>query len=389
MPVPATALSGGQQLVPGQSPDGEWWKQFHMPALDALVATALQDSPCHRRAPGPGWLRLAEDSSAAEAALLPQLNLAGGRGTELRVSQRSPLNVTLPPFEYYAAGPSASFPLDLFGGGKRTAERAAAFAEYQQHELDAAALSLFANLTAQAIRNAAARAQIANLQHVIADDGAMSTWCRARWTPARRPAPNCSVCKASWPPTAPCCRIFASRKPFPATPWRCWRARRPAAGHPPSFALDDFTLPEEIPASLPSELIHHRPDILAAEAQLHMASAAIGVATANLYPQLNLSAQLGAGSPDARFAGQGCDHRMGHGGNLPSLCSTAASSAPSAGPPSTPIRLLWQTIKKPCWRHFGDVADHLQALANDAERWRGNRSQPHGRRGAGSGAAQF
>ena len=75
-------------------------------------------------------------------------------------------------------------------------------------------------------------------------------------------------------------------------PWRCWRARRRAAGPCRHFALADFTLPSEIPASLPSELIHQRPDILAAEAQLHMASAAIGIATANLYPQVNLSAQL-------------------------------------------------------------------------------------------------
>ena len=68
--------------------------------------------------------------------------------------------------------------------------------------------------------------------------------------------------------------------------------KAPGGWTAPQFALEDFTLPAEIPASLPSELIHHRPDILAAEARLHMASAAIGVATANLYPQINLNAQF-------------------------------------------------------------------------------------------------
>ncbi len=71
----------------------------------------------------------------------------------------------------------------------------------------------------------------------------------------------------------------------------------------PSLALEDFTLPKEIPARLPSELIHQRPDILAAEAELHMASAAIGIATANLYPQVSLSAPgtRDALTPDALF----------------------------------------------------------------------------------------
>ena len=66
--------------------------------------------------------------------------------------------------------------------------------------------------------------------------------------------------------------------------------KAPAEWSPPEFALTDFTLPDELPVSLPSELVHRRPDILAAEAQLHAASAAIGVATANLYPSINLTA---------------------------------------------------------------------------------------------------
>jgi Outer membrane efflux protein len=52
-------------------------------------------------------------------------------------------------------------------------------------------------------------------------------------------------------------------------------------------------LPRELPVSLPSELVHRRPDILAAEAQLHAATAAVGIATANLYPQITLTATGG------------------------------------------------------------------------------------------------
>jgi NodT family efflux transporter outer membrane factor (OMF) lipoprotein len=66
----------------------------------------------------------------------------------------------------------------------------------------------------------------------------------------------------------------------------------PADWTPPDFDLAEFTLPEEVPLSVPSELVRQRPDILAAEAQLHAASATIGIATAQLYPDITLSSSL-------------------------------------------------------------------------------------------------
>ena len=66
--------------------------------------------------------------------------------------------------------------------------------------------------------------------------------------------------------------------------------RSSAEWSPPDFNVEQFTLPQDVPESLPSTLVRQRPDILAAEAQLHVSSAAIGVATAQLYPSLTLSA---------------------------------------------------------------------------------------------------
>src|SRR6185436_10415656 len=69
--------------------------------------------------------------------------------------------------------------------------------------------------------------------------------------------------------------------------------RFPAELMPPDFDLADLTLPGELPITLPSELVHQRPDILAAEASLHAASAAVGVATAAMYPSITLSGSVG------------------------------------------------------------------------------------------------
>ena len=72
----------------------------------------------------------------------------------------------------------------------------------------------------------------------------------------------------------------------------CWSGQTPANWSPPDFDLDGFFLPRELPVSLPSRMVRQRPDILAAEAELHAASAAIGVATAQRYPDITLSANL-------------------------------------------------------------------------------------------------
>ena len=92
----------------------------------------------------------------------------------------------LPPFTFYAVQPTASFPLDIFGGTRRAVERTKALADYETYELKAAYLTLYANIAADAFRNAGARAQIANLQDVIAgdqrnvDSGADRDRCRLR-----------------------------------------------------------------------------------------------------------------------------------------------------------------------------------------------------------------
>jgi NodT family efflux transporter outer membrane factor (OMF) lipoprotein len=70
--------------------------------------------------------------------------------------------------------------------------------------------------------------------------------------------------------------------------------KSPSDWSPPEFDLSALALPMQIPVQLPSELVHQRPDIRAAEALLHAASAQIGIATARLYPDVTLSASGGS-----------------------------------------------------------------------------------------------
>jgi NodT family efflux transporter outer membrane factor (OMF) lipoprotein len=143
--------------------------------------------------------------------------------------------------------------------------------------------------------------------------------------------------------------------------------KAPAEWNPPDFALVDFTLPDEIPVSLPSDLVHRRSDILAAEAQLHVASAAIGVATANLYPKIDLAGTVTqqALTPGLLFnsvsnawsVAANLTQPIFDGGQLSAQRRAAIDNYKSA------LAIYRQTILNA----FGDVADRLQDLSNDAD----------------------
>ena len=138
--------------------------------LDELIKVALdanQDIAA-------GKARIAEaqeEVTAAHAALLPSLTFGTTVGRQkYGKSLFGPLDFVIPPFTYYTVGPSISAPLDMFGGNKRTLEEKQAYEDYQKDELDAAYLSLTANVVAQALSVAAARAQIEVVQDIIAND---------------------------------------------------------------------------------------------------------------------------------------------------------------------------------------------------------------------------
>jgi NodT family efflux transporter outer membrane factor (OMF) lipoprotein len=140
----------------------------------------------------------------------------------------------------------------------------------------------------------------------------------------------------------------------------------PADLGPTDFTLDSFALPPDVPVTLPSELIHKRPDILQAEADLHAATAGVGVATARLYPDITLGATLSQGAPnigdilDAGFRGfdifAGLTAPIFHGGTLKAEQRGAKAEAQAAA----------ADYRQTVIEAFGQVADLLSALGNDA-----------------------
>lgn len=301
VPLPASTASapgtGGavQQFAAGQDIPALWWQVFRSEPLDQLIRSALMQSPT--LASAQAALRQAGETYAATAGnrLLPVVSGQLG-ATRERVSSAATGIPGGGVFNLYNASVNVSYTVDAFGAIRRDLEGLQAVIDYQRYQVEAAYLSLTANVVTTAIQEASLRAQLKATQDVVAAEekslavvetqvrlGAVGRSSalsqRAQVAQTRATIPNL---EKSIEQTRHQLAVYAGRLP--------------GEGGLPVFELESLHLPEQLPVSVPSELLRQRPDIGAAEALLHQASAQVGVATANLYPQITLSGSLGSQS---------------------------------------------------------------------------------------------
>ncbi len=360
-------LHGVQHIAHGQEPMGDWWQAFGSPALDRVMTRALTDNNTLAAARA----RLAqarEDTAAVSGALWPQVSLDGTAGRQkYGVALFGPSDITIPPFTYYTAGPQVTYLLDLAGGERRAVEGQKALAEYHACLFDAAKLSLAGTVVAQALGIASARAQIAVLEDIIADDQKNLELVRiarnagsGTLTDVLSAQSQLAGDRALLPPLRQQLSIAGNALAILV-------GKAPAAWRPPAFGLSDFTLPPELPLRLPSELVRVRPDIRASEARLHAASASVGVATANLYPHITLTANtlqqaltpgdlFNASANTWAFAA-GLTASLFDGGTLRAKKKAAEAA----------YRAALADYQQIILESFGQVADVLQALEHDAQ----------------------
>lgn len=287
-------LGEPQRLVSGMAVDALWWQSLKSPKLDALIETALTASPS--LAAARATLRQAQELHAAQAGstLYPQVDMGLGAQRQ-RVSPSALGQVgDARTFSLYNASVGVRYNLDLAGGSRRALEALAARADFRRYELEAARLTLAGNIATAAITRARLAAQIDATAAILeaqeeqvriarervrlgqaAPDEVLALQTLAEQTRAELP-----TLRQQMQQTEHLLAVLAGRAP--------------GAGGIPEFTLSDFTLPTELPLTVPSELVRRRPDIQASEALLHAANADYGVAVARLYPQLNLSASLGS-----------------------------------------------------------------------------------------------
>ena len=296
-PQPSQMASQGYptQTIEASDVPAQWWTLFGSPKLDDTVRIALANSPTLTQARA--RLREAQENLNARtgATQFPQVD-AKLSATRQQVDLTSVGITQFPspgPFTLYNASVQVSYALDLFGGQRRELEGLRAAVDYQRYELEAARLSLAANVTTTAIREAGLRAQLADTVAIAEAQqrqlGIMQERLKAGGVArvdVQRQQAELAQTQALIPGLSQ--QVDAARHQLAV-----YTGQTPASAQLPEFRLEDLHLPESLPVSLPSELARRRPDIRAAEALLHQASADIGVATANLYPQITLTASGG------------------------------------------------------------------------------------------------
>lgn len=287
--VPAEGVA--QTFVPARDLPAEWWRLYASPKLDALVRAALDASPTLPQARA--RLVQAQENLKARTASVQWPSADGTAGVSR--NQIDPAALGFPeapatgPFTLYSIGFNVSYTVDAFGGARRELESLEAGVEARRYELDAAQVALTANVVTAAIRTAQLRDQIASARSIL--DAQLKLLAIAEERQALGAVAAVEVAnqralvaqtRAAIPPLE---RDLAQTKHALAV----YTGSTPAEASQPVFALADFTLPRDVPLVVPADLVRQRPDIRASEARLHLASAAIGVAEANLYPRLTLS----------------------------------------------------------------------------------------------------
>lgn len=298
-PLPATTASapvpGGeaQRFLRNTPVAARWWEQYGSADLNALVNEALRASPSIASAQAA--MRSAQANARARYSdLFPDADLAFN-GTRQKVdfgSFGNPDGGSLI-YNLFNASVNVSYGLDLWGGTRRGVEAAKAQAEAKEHELTAAYQTLIGNVVTSAITVAENELLAEGARILVADQSERVAIARSQLALGAITRADVAVIEGQLASEQAELATYEQRAHAARTLLAVYLGRTPGEAAAVSLKLVDLKLPTEIPVSLPSELVRQRPDLRAAEAGLHAASARIGVAAANQLPQIALSANLG------------------------------------------------------------------------------------------------
>jgi NodT family efflux transporter outer membrane factor (OMF) lipoprotein len=342
-----------------------WWSAYRCPQLDALVEEALEHSPS--LAAARSNLRAAHEQLRSQIGqnALPTLD-AGVDTSRQRALEFPGLPQESFLYNVFAADVQASYTFDFFGAALLADRALSHQVEQQAFELDAVRRALAANVVLATIDAASLEAQLEAAQRLAdaAERRAAQSAARSSLGSASREErltseADAASASAQLPPLR--ARLLAVRH---AQAVLLGRTPDQAPEPPPLEALH---LPSEIPVAVASELLHQRPDILAAEAAVRAAADAAGAATASMFPSLTLAASYGRGgfdwstftSPAGAIwsAGALLTQPLFHGGALAARRRQYQASYEAA------VSQYRQTVLAA----FQNVADTLVALETDGE----------------------
>ncbi len=394
-PLPDSSASapvhGGevQHFIGGRDIPFEWWQLFQSPALNSLIEKAFKANPTIAAAqaalaqaqelvyaqqgfyfPSVGATYQAERHKIAGNLTNDQAPGVQGNGDNLLAPLQTP---GVPPYtaplfyNFQTAELTVGFVPDVFGSNRRQVESLAAQTEVQRFALEATYITLASNVAAAAIQEASLRAQIRATQEIIAADEKALQILRDQFRLGQAMRIDVAAeetalaqAKATLPPLQ--LQFEQGRDLI-----RALVGNLPNQDVPETFELDALHLPPELPVSLPSKIIEQRPDVRAAEAQLHAANAQVGVAVAAMLPQFSITGSYGGNADQFSWM-------FRHGGPFWNLVGDVTQPLFQGGTLLHRKRAADQALKQAAAQYqsavitaYQNVADTLHASLSDAD----------------------
>lgn len=292
-------VAGGQaqKFVTDMEIPSQWWALFHSRELNALLERSIKANPSLEAAIAS--LRVAEENTRAQEGKffpLVQGNFMANRQL-VPASLSSPLSSGATMFNLYTAQVLVTYTFDVWGLNRRLVESLQAQADSQHFLVEAAYLTLTSNVVATAIQEASLREQISTTVQLINVNSKMLDTLRRQLALGQVTRIEVAAQEAALAQTAatlpPLRKALAQQRNLLAA----LSGRYPSEEPRERFTLGHLHLPRDLPVTVPSKLIEHRPDVRSSEELLHAAAAQVGVTIANMLPNFTVNANGGYTGP--------------------------------------------------------------------------------------------
>ena len=301
-PTPLSARTASAEVTGGEAQrfvqdldiPGQWWTLFHSKALNVLVDQALKNNPTLPAAVAAlhqAW----ENIYAAQGAFFPTAvaSFSPSRNKTATGVTFTSASSGKPWFTLYTGQVAVAYAPDVFGGTRREVESLGATAEFERFQLEAAYLTLTSNVVAAAVLEASLRGQIAATEEIIKIETQALDILRKQFELGQVAGGDVAAVEATLAQAEATLPPLRKQLAVQRDLLTALTGRLPGQEPAEKFELASLQLPHDLPVSLPSKLVDQRPDIQAAQAQLHAASALIGVAVAAQLPLFTLTANAG------------------------------------------------------------------------------------------------
>ena len=371
--VGASVASGEpQRFVKGRDIPGDWWRLFGSQGLRALTERALKNNA--DLATAQAALRVAQANLAAgKAAFFPTVtgNFSATRQMTPNVPPTPDENGNLvltegPTFNLFTPQVSVSYTPDVFGGIRRNVESLQAQSDNQRFQLEATYLTLTSNIVVAAVQEASLRGQIDATNQLIKIATDVLKLLRTQFDAGQIAESDVLAQDAALaqieqtlPPLE---RALAQQRHLLSA----LSGGLPNQEPPEKFTLKGLRLPRDLPVSVPSQLVQQRPDLRAAEENLHSASAQIGVSVANRLPNITLTGTIGSQSTTIAQLFSPGTALWSIGGNVAQPIFDAGALYQKEIAARATFEQAESQYRSTVITSFQNVADSLTALSNDA-----------------------